>query len=79
MTTFSVHYAKTHLSRILTTLDVYDEVIITRYGIPIARLIPYAPQITKRQPGKLKKNSRRTTLSLTNFRMKNCLLGVNED
>ncbi len=54
MTIFSVHYAKTHLSRILTALDVYDEVIITRYGKPIARLIPYALRITKRQPGRLK-------------------------
>lgn len=54
MPTFSVHHAKTHLSRILTTLDKDDEVVITRYGKPVARLIPYAPRITKRQPGRLK-------------------------
>lgn len=54
MPTYSVHQAKTHLSRILKILDMNDEVIISCNGKPIARLIPYAPQVTKRQPGRLK-------------------------
>ena len=54
MTVFSVHQAKTHLSRILTLLDSDDEVVISRYGKPVARIVPFEqPQIV-RKPGALK-------------------------
>ena len=49
--TFSVHEAKTQLSKILTMLNSDNEIIISRYGKPIARIAPYADQQMKRQPG----------------------------
>jgi prevent-host-death family protein len=35
-----VHEAKTHLSRLLRQVMAGDEVVITRGGTPIARLVP---------------------------------------
>lgn len=52
MLTYPVHQAKIHLSKILTELD--DEVIITRYGKPVARVIPYETPKTTREFGILK-------------------------
>lgn len=54
MPTFSVHEAKTHLSKILKLTESNNEVIIARYGKPIARVIPYATPSTKREFGVLK-------------------------
>ena len=54
MLVYSVHQAKTHLSKILTQLESNNEIIISRYGKPVARLIPYdAPQV-KRKFGAMK-------------------------
>ena len=54
MTVFSVHEAKTHLSRILTLLDSDEEVVISRYGKPVARIVTFQqPQIV-RKTGALK-------------------------
>ena len=38
----SVHEAKTHLSRLLRRANRGEEVIITRSGQPVARLVPMA-------------------------------------
>ena len=35
-----VHEAKTHLSRLLRQVMAGDEIVITRGGTPIARLVP---------------------------------------
>lgn len=35
-----VHQAKTHLSRILRRVEAGEEVVITRGGYPIARVVP---------------------------------------
>ena len=35
----SVHEAKTHLSRLLRRVDLGEEVVITRSGRPVARLV----------------------------------------
>lgn len=42
MTTVNVHQAKTHLSRLLAEVARGEEIIISRAGTPIARLVPYA-------------------------------------
>jgi prevent-host-death family protein len=39
----NVHEAKTHLSRLLEEVSAGEEVIISRAGRPIARLVPIAP------------------------------------
>ncbi len=54
MATFSVNQAKTQLSKILTLLESNDEIIITRYGKPVARVIPYETPKIKREFGILK-------------------------
>ena len=40
MELLNVHYAKTHLSRLLAKVSRGDEVIIAKGGKPIARLVP---------------------------------------
>jgi len=40
MEQIGLHEAKTHLSEILTKVNEGNEYLITRRGIPIARLIP---------------------------------------
>ncbi|MDE0309020.1 MAG: type II toxin-antitoxin system prevent-host-death family antitoxin [Acidiferrobacterales bacterium] len=54
MPVFSVHEAKTHLSRILTLLKSDDEVVISRYGTPVARIVPFEQTPRVRKPGALK-------------------------
>jgi prevent-host-death family protein len=40
MTEVSVHEAKTHLSRLLRRVALGEEIVISRGGTPIARLVP---------------------------------------
>ena len=40
MSEVGVHEAKTHLSRLLRQVMAGDEVVITRGGTPIAKLVP---------------------------------------
>jgi len=39
----NIHEAKTHLSRLLERVALGEEVIITRRGKPVAKLVPVAP------------------------------------
>jgi prevent-host-death family protein len=48
--TVNIHEAKTHLSRLLKRVAAGHEVVISRAGTPVARLIPFA-QPRKRQLG----------------------------
>ena len=43
MTTLSIHYAKTHLSRLLGQVLKGQEIIIAKAGKPVARLVPIQP------------------------------------
>ena len=47
MKTVSVHEAKTHLSRLLERVAAGDEVIISKAGTPVARLIAIASERPK--------------------------------
>jgi prevent-host-death family protein len=40
MVEVGVHEAKTHLSRLLTQVAAGEDVVITRSGRPVARLVP---------------------------------------
>ena len=40
MSHYSVHEAKTHLSRLLRRAEAGEDVVITRSGLPVARLAP---------------------------------------
>ena len=43
MQVVNVHEAKTHLSRLLETVEEGGEVVIARAGQPVATLSPYRP------------------------------------
>jgi len=47
-----VHEAKTHLSRLLARVEAGEEVLISRAGQPIARLVPARKGRGKRQAGR---------------------------
>ncbi|HUP25243.1 MAG TPA: type II toxin-antitoxin system Phd/YefM family antitoxin [Thermoanaerobaculia bacterium] len=48
MAEFSVHEAKTHLSRLLRRVALGEEIVISRGGEPIARLVPVKHRKTRR-------------------------------
>jgi prevent-host-death family protein len=48
----NVYAAKTHLSRLIDQVNAGEEVVITRHGRPVARLVP-ATVAKPRQPGVL--------------------------
>jgi prevent-host-death family protein len=49
--TVDIHEAKTHLSRLLERVEAGEELVIARAGRPVARLVPYRPPMTPREPG----------------------------
>jgi prevent-host-death family protein len=50
----NIHEAKTHFSRILARVGNGEEVIISKSGKPIARLVPITEKLTQRTPGSAK-------------------------
>lgn len=44
MTTVNIHEAKTHLSRLLDSVQAGDSVVIAKAGRPIARLVRYSAE-----------------------------------
>jgi prevent-host-death family protein len=53
MVTVNIHEAKTNLSKLLVRVSAGEEIIITRAGTPVARLVAVSPQLAERQPGRL--------------------------
>ena len=43
-TSMNVHEAKTHFSRLLARVERGENIVISRAGKPVARLVPIAPQ-----------------------------------
>ncbi|MFB2773532.1 type II toxin-antitoxin system Phd/YefM family antitoxin [Pelatocladus sp. BLCC-F211] len=41
METVNIHYCKTNLSRLLSRVELGEEIIISNRGIPIAKLVPF--------------------------------------
>ena len=50
MATFNIHYAKTHLSKLLEQVQAGEEIIIAKSGKPIARLCPVDKTAEKTKP-----------------------------
>jgi len=48
---FNVHEAKTQLSRLIERVEAGEEIIISRAGKPVARLIPLRRPTARRRPG----------------------------
>lgn len=51
MTTFNIHEAKTHFSRLLERVLNGEEIIIAKAGKPIARILPVVSHTSRRKPG----------------------------
>jgi len=51
MQSINVHEAKTHLSRLLARVSTGEEIVISKAGKPIARLIPWSDPVSNRKPG----------------------------
>jgi prevent-host-death family protein len=51
---FNVHDAKTHLSRILERVEQGEEIIISRAGIPIAKVVPLTRNVNRAGRGSLR-------------------------
>ncbi len=51
MTQVNVHDAKTHLSRLLERVAKGEEIVLAKAGRPVARLVPYIPEVSERRPG----------------------------
>jgi len=41
METVNIHQAKTNLSRLLSRVELGEEIVISNRGIPIAKLVPF--------------------------------------
>lgn len=52
MTEVNVHEAKTHLSRLLARVEAGEEILISRAGQPVARLVPARRPRGKRRAGR---------------------------
>ncbi|RJR21238.1 MAG: type II toxin-antitoxin system Phd/YefM family antitoxin [Desulfobacteraceae bacterium] len=51
MSQVNVHEAKTHLSKLLTRVAAGEEIVISKAGKPIARLVPFRNSAMQRTPG----------------------------
>ena len=50
----NIQEAKTHLSRLISTVEGGEEVVIARYGKPVARLVAVTKVPAARTPGSWK-------------------------
>ena len=42
METVNIHQAKTNLSRLLSRVELGEEIVISNRGIPVAKLVPFS-------------------------------------
>ena len=55
MVVVDIHEAQKNLSKLLSRVAAGEEIVIAKFGKPVARLFPYAaPTRPKRRPGLLK-------------------------
>lgn len=50
---FNIHEAKTHLSRLIDRVEHGEEIVISRAGTPVAKLVPVAPRARRIGRGSL--------------------------
>ena len=53
MTTFTIHVAKTNLSKLIARAEAGEEIVLARGKQPVVKLVPVAPK-PKRMFGRLK-------------------------
>jgi prevent-host-death family protein len=49
MTTVTIHEAKTHLSRLIASVEAGEEVIVSRGRVPVVRIVPLQAKPAKRR------------------------------
>ncbi|MFE2290275.1 type II toxin-antitoxin system Phd/YefM family antitoxin [Streptomyces sp. NPDC059452] len=52
-TQYNVHEAKTHFSRILEQVATGEEVVISKAGEPVAKVVPLRPKVRRTGRGSL--------------------------
>ena len=52
-TQFNIHDAKTNLSKIVDRVEHGEEIVISRAGTPVAKLVPIAPRARRTGRGSL--------------------------
>lgn len=50
---FNIHDAKTHLSRIVDRVEHGEEIVISRAGTPVAKVVPLSPRARRTGRGSL--------------------------
>ena len=50
---FNIHDAKTHLSRLIDRVEHGEEIVISRAGTPVAKIVPIAPRARRAGRGSL--------------------------
>jgi prevent-host-death family protein len=50
----NIHQAKTQFSTLIASVEKGEEVVIARYGEPVARLVPFRQSAIYRTPGSAK-------------------------
>ena len=50
-TSINMHQAKTHFSKLLARVEAGEEIIITKAGRPIAKIVPIQSERKPRHPG----------------------------
>lgn len=48
MDTVNIHQAKTHLSQLLSRVELGEEIVIANRGVPVAKLVPIASKLDRR-------------------------------
>jgi prevent-host-death family protein len=48
MDTVNIHQAKTHLSQLLSRVELGEEIVIANRGVPVAKLVPIPHPIDRR-------------------------------
>jgi len=53
-TIVGMYDAKANFTKLVARAEAGEEIIVSRGGKPVAKLVAYAPPVTRRQPGRLK-------------------------
>jgi prevent-host-death family protein len=48
MEAVNIHYCKTNLSRLLSRVELGEEIVISNRGVPVAKLVPFQTSLDRR-------------------------------
>jgi len=73
--TVGAYEAKTHLSELLEKVEAGEEIVITKHGAPVAKLVPVKKKAsTEERAAAIKRIQKlRTRLSLTELKVKDLI------